>query len=223
MDIFKAWIYTIISLKGLDLIIIKPMSELFSQLFDSRVRARLLKFFMLNDKEVYTAKDISRKNQLQSNQVNRELARLEKMKMILSRTKKGQKFFETNRNFIFYPELKNLVVKSNTLPECRSLHRIKGLGKVKLALMSGVFMNYPKGRADLLIVGDELSRAKLKHLLESLEAEVGKEINYSVMGSEEFKYRTDMLDKFIMEFLEGPYEEIICKVPNLKEIANRRK
>jgi len=89
--------------------------------------------------------------------------------------------------------------------------------------MSGVFLNYPKGRADLLIVGDELSRAKLKHLLESLEAEVGKEINYSIMGSEEFKYRTDMLDKFIMEFLESPYEEIICKIPNLKEIANRRK
>jgi hypothetical protein len=74
----------------------------------------------------------------------------------------------------------------------------------------------------LLVVGDELSKAKLKHLLESMEAEVGKEINYSVMSSEEFKYRTDMLDKFIMEFLEGPYEEIVCKVANLKEIANRR-
>ena len=82
-------------------------------------------------------------------------------------------------------------------------------------------MNYPKGRADLLLVGDEMSRAKLKHLLENLEAEVGKEINYSFMSSDEFKYRTDMLDKFIMEFLESPYEEIICKVPNLKEIANR--
>ena len=199
------------------------MSEIFSQLFDSRVRSRLTKFFMLNDKENYSLKEIVRKNQLTSQQASRELARLERIKMIVSRSKKGQRFFETNRDFIFYPELRNLVIKSNTLPECRSLHRIKGLGKVKLALMSGVFLNYPKGRADLLIVGDEMSRAKLKHLLESLEAEVGKEINYSIMGSEEFKYRTDMLDKFIMEFLESPYEEIICKISNLKEIANRRK
>lgn len=199
------------------------MSEIFSQLFDSRVRSRLVKFFMLNDKESYSLKEIVRKSQLTSQQASRELSRLERMKMITSRSKKSQRFFETNRNFIFYPELRNLVIKSNTLPECRSLHRIKGLGKVKLAIMSGVFLNYPKGRADLLVVGDELSRAKLKHLLESLEAEVGKEINYSIMGSDEFKYRTDMLDKFIMEFLEGPYEEIICKIPNLKEIANRRK
>lgn len=199
------------------------MSEIFSQLFDSRARARLVKFFMLNDKEPYTLKEIVKKNQLTSQQVSRELVRMERMKMIVSRSKRGQRLYQTNRGFFFYPELRNLVIKSNTLPECRSLHRIKNLGKVRLALISGVFLNYPKGRADLLIVGDELSRAKMKHLFESLEAEVGKEINYSIMSSEEFKYRTDMLDKFIMEFLESPYEEIICKIPNLKEIANRRK
>jgi len=199
------------------------MPEIFSQLFDSRVRSRLIKFFMLNDKHDYSLQDIIRKNKMSSIQTSRELHRFEKMKMVLVRMKKGKRYYETNTDFIFYPELKNLVVKSNTMPECRSLSRIKSLGKVKLALISGVFLNYPKGRADLLVVGDEMSRAKIKHLLESLEAEVGKEINYSIMGSDEFKYRTDMLDKFIMEFLEGPYEEIISKVPNLKEIANRRK
>jgi hypothetical protein len=199
------------------------MSEIFSQLFDSRTRARLIKFFMLNDKQAYSVKELVRKNKITSSQISQELVRMERIKMIASRSKKGVKYFQTNRDFIFYPELKSLVVKSNTLPECRSLSKIKDLGKIKLALMSGVFLNYPKGQADLLIVGDELSRAKVNHLLENLEAEVGKEINYSLMSSEEFKYRTDMLDKFIMDFLEGPYEEIFCKISNLKEIANRRK
>jgi hypothetical protein len=198
------------------------MTEIFSQLFESRVKARLIKFFMLNDKHEYSAQEVVQKNKMSSVQTLRELHRFEKMKMVIGRMRKGKKFYQTNLDFIFYPELKNLVVKSNTLPECRSLSQVKNLGKVKLALISGVFLNHPKGRADLLVVGDEMSRAKLKHLLENLEAEVGKEINYSVLTSEEFKYRTDMLDKFIMEFLEGPYEEIICKVPNLKEIANRR-
>jgi hypothetical protein len=198
------------------------MPEIFSQLFESRVKARLIKFFMLNDKREYSQQEVVQKNKMSSVQVTKELNRFEKMKMIIVRTKKGKRYFQTNTGFIFYPELKNLVVKSNTMPECRSLSQIKNLGRVKLALISGVFLNYPKGRADLLVVADEVSRAKLKHLLENLEAEVGKEINYSLMGSDEFKYRTDMLDKFIMEFLESPYEEIICKVSNLKEIANRR-
>jgi hypothetical protein len=178
---------------------------------------------MLNDKQPYSMKELVKKNKISSTQIGREVARMERIKMVDSKSKKGARYYQTNRDFIFYPELKSLVVKSNTLPECRSLSRIKNLGKVRLALISGVFLNYPKGRADLLIVGDELSRAKMKHLLEDLEAEVGKEINYSVMNSEEFKYRTDMLDKFIMDFLESPYEEILCRVPNLKEIANRRK
>lgn len=199
------------------------MSEIFSQLFDSRTRARLIKFFMLNDKQAYSIKELVKKNKLTSSQISSELVRMERIKMIDLRSKKGVKYFQTNRDFIFYPELKSLVVKSNTLPECRSLSKLKDLGKIKLALISGVFLNYPKGQADLLIVGDELSRAKVNHLLENLEAEVGKEINYSLMSSEEFKYRTDMLDKFIMDFLEGPYEEIFCKISNLKEIANRRK
>ncbi len=199
------------------------MSEIFSQLFDSRTRARLMKFFMLNDRHDFLVAEIVKKNKLTFRQVAGELNRLERIRMILPRLKKGKKYYRTNEAFIFYPELKSLVVKSNTLPECRSLGRIKSLGKIKLALISGVFLNHPKSQSDLLIIGDELSRAKLKHLLESLEAEVGKEINYSVMNSEEFKYRTDMLDKFIMDFLEGPYEEIICKVSNLREIANRRK
>jgi hypothetical protein len=198
------------------------MPEIFSQLFESRAKARLIKFFMLNDKREFSQQEIVEKNKMSSVQITKELNRFEKMRMVIVRTKKGKRFFQTNTGFIFYPELKNLVVKSNTMPECRSLSQIKNLGKVRLALTSGVFLNYPKGRADLLLVGDEMSRAKLKHLLENLEAEVGKEINYSFMSSDEFKYRTDMLDKFIMEFLEGPYEEIICKVPNLKEIANRR-
>jgi len=199
------------------------MSEVFSQIFDSRARARLVKFFMLNDRQQSTLRELVQKNRMSRSQIVRELARLVKIKMVISRSRKGERYFETNRDFIFYPELKSLVIKSNTLPECRSLGRIKNLGKIRLALISGVFLNHPKSRADLLVVGDELSQAKLKHLLENMEAEVGKEINYSVMSSQEFKYRTDMLDKFVMEFLEGPYEEIICKVPNLKEIANRRK
>jgi len=198
------------------------MPDIFSQIFDSRVRARLIKFFMLNDKQPYTLRDLAQKNKFGRRQILGELTRFSKIKMVIARSRRGEKIFETNRNFIFYPELRNLVIKSNTQPECRSLGRIKDLGKVKLALISGVFLNFPKSRADLLIVGDELSRAKVKHLLESLEAEVGKEINYSVMNSEEFKYRTDMLDKFTMEFLESPHQEIICRIPNLKEIAGRR-
>ena len=75
----------------------------------------------------------------------------------------------------------------------------------------------------MILVGDGISRAKLKNLMSSLEAEIGKEIDFVLMSGEEFKYRLNMLDKFILEFLEGPHEEIINKISGLKRlIANRK-
>ena len=59
--------------------------------------------------------------------------------------------------------------------------------------------------------------------MSSLEAEIGKEIDFVLMSGEEFKYRLNMLDKFILEFLEGPHEEIINKLTWLKHFIAKRK
>jgi len=75
----------------------------------------------------------------------------------------------------------------------------------------------------MILVGDGISRARLKNLMNSLEAEIGKEVDFVLMTGEEFKYRLNMLDKFILEFFEGPHEEIINKITGLKRfIANRK-
>ena len=83
---------------------------------------------------------------------------------------------------------------------------------MKLGIISGVFINNPKSKTDLLIVGDNVSQAKMKHLLEDLEAEMGREVNYSLMDSSEFKYRANMFDKFIMEIFESPHELVVNKM-----------
>ena len=38
---------------------------------------------------------------------------------------------------------------------------------------------------------------------------MGREINYSLMSTSEFKYRVNMFDKFITELLEAPHEIIL--------------
>jgi hypothetical protein len=92
------------------------------------------------------------------------------------------------------------------------LGKIRNLGNVKLGVISGVFINNPKSKTDSLIIGDNVSKAKMKHLLEDLEAEMGREVNYSLMDSAEFKYRINMFDKFIMDILESPHEIVVNKM-----------
>ena len=129
-------------------------------------------------------------------------------------TAKKKKYYMVNEKFPFFAGLKQLVIRSNVYPQCASLGRIKKLGNVKLGLVSGVFSDNKTAKADLLIVGDHISNAKMKHLLSALEIELGREINYSLMDLAEFKYRVNMFDKFILEFFEGPHEMIVNKVQN---------
>lgn len=199
------------------------MTAILEELFGSKERARLLRFFIQNPDNHYAVSEIARRNMLHGPKVRREMDNLAKMRFILKKTAKGKHEYRLNQEFEFYPELKSLVAKANVSPHCKSLGKVAKIGNVKLAAVSGVFINYQKSKADMVIVGEEISKAKLNRLMSGLEAEIGKEINFVLMSMDEFKYRLNMLDKFVLEFLEGPHEEVINKVPGLKQFIAKRK
>jgi len=199
------------------------MSETLEILFGSKARTRVLRFFLLNPDREFSAAQVSQKNMLSASQVRKELNDLVKIKFVSKKVRKNEKSYALNSDFHFYPELKNLIAKSNSSPQCRSLAKIKGIGDVKLVLVSGTFLNYPKSKADMVLVANSVSRGKLRSVMNNLEAEIGKEISFVLMNSEEFKYRMDMLDRFLLEFLEGPHEEVINKIPGLKRFIMGRK
>lgn len=188
------------------------MKNTLEALFGSKIRWRLIKLFLLNESTMFTVVEISKRLKTDGRSIAGILLQLENAKFIAVKTKQGKKFYSTNKDFPFFQELKNLVVRSNVYPQCESLGKIKNLGNVKLGVISGVFINNPKSKTDLLIVGDNVSKAKMNHLLEDLEAEMGREVNYSLMDSSEFKYRINMFDKFIMELLESPHEIVVNKL-----------
>ena len=82
--------------------------------------------------------------------------------------------------------------------------KLDDLGGVRLAIMSGVFVNGSAGKLDLLIVGN-VSAAKLKNFIKALEKKEGREINYSLMSYDEFYYRLSIRDKFISEITSSKH------------------
>jgi hypothetical protein len=133
--------------------------------------------------------------------------------------KKDRVFYALNENFEFFNELKELVLKSSPAEKDKMVRRILTLGKIKLAIVSGVFLTeYPddlntfSSKTDLFIVGDDIDRRKLSLFLRSLEAEVGKEIRFGVMEKDEFEYRYNMFDRFVRVLLEAPHEKLINKL-----------
>jgi hypothetical protein len=199
------------------------MSEILETLLGSKAKTRILRFFLINTETEYSVADVAQKNMLTLASVRKEINELKKIKFLIEKTKKGSKCYILDQEFYFYSELKSLFAKSSASPESKSLSRLKNIGDVKLALVSGIFINDPKSKVDMVLVANNVSRGKLKSIMSSLEAEIGKEVSFVLMNSEEFKYRLDMLDRFLLDFIEGPHLELIDKIPGLKRFIIGRK
>lgn len=140
---------------------------------------------------------------------------LKRKRAVKVRRAAGQPRYILNNSFEFLYELRDLVLKASPAEKISLIGRINKLGRIRLAIIAGIFMNRESPDptvADLLIVGDDIDQRRLRAFLKSLEAEVGKEIKFAVMEKEEFQYRWSMFDRFIRVLLESPHEKLINKL-----------
>ena len=79
------------------------------------------------------------------------------------------------------------------------------MGQIRLVILSGLFVDEYDGRVDWLIVVDKLNDARLKTVIRALEAEIGKELKYVALTSEEFKYRLGIYDKLVRDVIDYPH------------------
>jgi len=202
------------------------------KLFGSNARVKLLKLFLLHPEERYYIREIARELDLQLNSVFRELNNLEEMGLLISESsleenddlpvdnsdpiettpatkrkskdkqKQERKYYKVNTNFLFYNEIKALIVKSQMLYEKDFTDKLKKLGNIKLLILTGFFVGKSESSVDLFIVG-AVNRSKLIKVVEELETEMVKEVNYSVMDEQEFNYRREIADIFLYNILDG--------------------
>lgn len=139
-----------------------------------------------------------------------------KRQRIISKT--DRILYVVNPDFEFFKELRELILKSSPAEKDKMIKRISGLGRIKLAVASGIFLSSKnlndtvESEVDLFIVGDDINKSKLHSFLRSLEAEVGKEIRFGLMEKDEFEYRYSMFDRFVRILLENPHDKLINKL-----------
>lgn len=113
-----------------------------------------------------------------------------------------KKYFEVNKNFILYPEVKALFVKAQILSSQKFISIIEKNFQPKLLLLTGFFTNYPEAQTDILIVGSVKRSAFIK-LVAELEKDLEREINFTILEEKEFQYRQELMDIFLYNILEG--------------------
>ncbi|MBU4601137.1 hypothetical protein L6307_01860 [Candidatus Parcubacteria bacterium] len=191
------------------------------KIFGSRARVKMLKLFLLHPNDKFFIRELSRKLKLQINSVRRELENLEKFGILISSpppiagekqagektpdykpANQEKKYFQANADFVLFEEVKALIIKAQILYERDFIDKLHKIGKVKLLILSGIFVNNYGAQTDLLIVG-RFHKNKFLRLIKELEQELGHEINFTLMDSKEFKYRRDITDIFLYEILEN--------------------
>lgn len=173
------------------------------ELFVSRVRVKILQLFLSSPQDsLFHVREIVRRVSEEINAVRRELARMEKYGLVTSEWRANRRLYHFRKDYIFYRELLSLVAKTSGLGG--NLIKNKGkIGKIKFAFISTKFLKSELSNAEdvnLLVVGS-IVLPELQSIISDEQAKREKEINYSFMDEEEFKFRVRRRDPFILRVL----------------------
>jgi hypothetical protein len=208
------------------------------QLFHSKIRFKLLRFFLTEETDFYSLSEIAKRIRERDSSLRKELKNLKNLKFIeekemegkvsdihtkvykkrqknikikLGRQKKLYKAYQVNTDHILYPELRALFLKARLLLEEILAKKIQKIGQIRLLVLTGFFVDLSYLPTDILIVG-RINRKRLKNLIKKFERELGRSINYTVMSTQEFKYRHDLTDRFLFNILESRKVVLIDKM-----------
>lgn len=116
--------------------------------------------------------------------------------------KTEKKYYRANQDFILFNEIKALIVKSQMTHEKDFADKIKKTGTIELLILTGFFVNNVDSKIDLLVVGD-INKKKMVKVVQELETELIKDVNYAVMTPDEFAYRREIADIFLYNILDS--------------------
>lgn len=189
-------------------------------IFGSRTRVKLISLFLSAPDEPIFVRELTRRIGTQINAVRRELANLLKFGLITEikgaephgskRPGLKRKYYKLNAVYPLLPEIKALITKAQVLVEHRLDKELEQLGQVKYAALMGKFLGQP-APVDLFLVGS-VNAATLRKLIAKMQKALGQEINYTVLTVQEYTYRKDMMDKFVLSVLESPKDVVVDRL-----------
>jgi hypothetical protein len=198
--------------------------DMLGKIMGSAGRVKLMRLFLFHPGHGFSRDSLIKKTKVLPASLRTELSVLEKSDFIQKREtllalpskkknatpkKKKVSLYFLNTEFPLIEPLRTLLLESELVALSDLSSRLKPIGKIKLLVASGIFMQDLTQAIDLLIVGDKLDRTALQKQMALLESEIGKELQYATFTTEEFMYRIKMYDKLIRDIFDYPHQKLI--------------
>jgi len=204
------------------------------QLFGSKTRVKLLQLFYTNANRSFYVREITRKIDEQINSVRRELSNLLTIGIITSDANNNKLYYEVNQDYQHYKALSMMFggVSAADKETKKTAHKasdkqnadvpsehpiaksVRGIGHVELAVLTGQFTRDESSGVDLLIVGD-VNKAKVANFIAELEQTENKELRYTILSLDNYKYRQQINDRFLNNVL-GSKKQIVINTQEIK-------
>ncbi len=120
--------------------------------------------------------------------------------------------WKLNESFPLIFSFKNFILDTAPVSRDQLLKKLQRAGRMKLVVLSGVFVEGGGNRIDILIVGDGVKRGVLEKIIKNIETEMSKELTYVVFNTNEFIYRMGVYDKLIRDIFDFPHEKLLDKI-----------
>lgn len=198
--------------------------EILDKIFGNAAKVRMMRLFILNYDRQFSVGEIVDRTMTREKDVREELILLTKIDLVRRRTvsrrenpeslrSKKTQVWGLNSKFIYLDELKSFLISPNLIKDSDLIKRISRVGKIKLIILAGVFLNQSEeNKLDLLVVGDDIRRASLENIVRSLESELGKEVKYAFFTTADFVYRMNMYDKLVRDLLDYPHQVVLDRI-----------
>tara|TARA_B100001989_G_scaffold208500_1_gene157448 strand:+ start:158 stop:793 length:636 start_codon:yes stop_codon:yes gene_type:complete len=206
------------------------MADPLSILFGSTARVKLLRFFLFNPSKEFTFDDISRRAKLVRRTARTEISSLEKAGVIKQKTVyievEGKKNkmkaigYTLNKDFQELQALQTFLFETAPIDGKNLLKHLRQAGTLDFVGISGVFVRDFEQRLDVLLSMKKFNQSKVEKAIRSLEAEVGIEIRFAAMSSEDLMYRVGLYDKLTRDFFDYNHQVLVDKIGVKDEVTS---
>ncbi len=187
--------------------------EVLEKLLGDNNKVKLWKVFVLNTNKEFLLKDLIKLSRIKKDNLILELRELMRIGLVKANKKEHHIFYKTNKDFPLLSEITNLVLSVVPRSAEKVLEKLNTLNKLKTVLLSGFFTSTigkqkqdfesfnSNSNIDLLLVFEKIPD-NVSDIISELEFNIGKELSYSALEQNDFRYRHSIGDKLIRDVLD---------------------
>ena len=190
-----------------------------STLITSKTRVDLITWFVIHPGERFHYNQLLRILDVSPTSIQKELKKLEAVGVLQSQKEAHIRFYSVNKDFVLYPEIKSMILKTVGVGE-ELRKSLSEIGDIKSAFIHGsVAKNLEDARSDIdvMVIGN-VSEDALHEAIIKAEERLGREVNYSIYSSADWKKQLKAKKAFVRNVAEDKKIFLIGTADDLRKI-----